>query len=293
MDISAIVKQVMDELEKQGAQQQSNAKTTSKTPEPKINYSTSEKVIDYKKEKNVGVDNPVDRDMIQKARSITPARIGIGRTGTRMKTKDYLDFRIDHAAAQDAVFRDVSDEFLKEMNLPILHSRSESMDDYLMNVDSGRKLAPESMKWAENNLQKNKQVQIIISDGLSSTGVEANIADILPALIQGLEVKNISVGQPVFIKRSRVWIQDEIAKITDCEVVISLIGERPGLATAKSISAYMIYRPGKDSVEADRTVISNIHDGGIPPVEAGAYLADLLADIIKHKASGVKYARMK
>ncbi|WP_423410390.1 ethanolamine ammonia-lyase subunit EutC [Heyndrickxia sp. MSNUG] len=293
MDISAIVKQVMDELEKKGAQQTNNPKNFNQTPEPKINYPTSEKVIDYKKDKNVGVDNPVDREMIQRARSITPARIGIGRTGTRMKTKDYLDFRIDHAAAQDAVFRDVSDEFLKEMNLPILHSRSESMDDYLMNVDSGRKLAPESVKWAENNLQKNKQVQIIISDGLSSTGVEANIADILPALIQGLEVKNISVGQPVFIKRSRVWIQDEIAKITNCDVVISLIGERPGLATAKSISAYMIYRPGKESVEADRTVISNIHDGGIPPVEAGAYLADLLADIIEHKASGVKYARMK
>jgi ethanolamine ammonia-lyase small subunit len=293
MDISAIVKQVMDELEKKGSQQMNDAKTFNKTPQPKINYPTSEKVIDYKKEKNVGVDNPVDRDMIQQARSITPARIGIGHTGTRMKTKDYLDFRIDHAAAQDAVFRDVSDEFLKEMNLPILHSRSESMDDYLMNVDSGRRLAPESVKWAENNLQKNKQVQIVISDGLSSTGVEANIADILPALIQGLEVKNISVGQPVFIKRSRVWIQDEIAKITNCDVVISLIGERPGLATAKSISAYMIYRPGKDSVEADRTVISNIHDGGIPPVEAGAYLADLLADIIKHKASGVKYAQMK
>jgi ethanolamine ammonia-lyase small subunit len=293
MDISAIVKQVMDELEKQGGQQQSKAKTFNKTPEPKINYTTSKKVIDYKKEKNVGVDNPVDREMIQQARAITPARIGIGHTGTRMKTKDYLDFRIDHAAAQDAVFRDVSDEFLKELNLPILHSRSESMDDYLMNVDSGRKLTPESVKWAENNLPKNKQVQIVISDGLSSTGIEANIADILPALIQGLEVKNISVGQPVFIKRSRVWIQDEIAKITNCDVVISLIGERPGLATAKSISAYMIYRPDKDSVEADRTVISNIHDGGIPPVEAGAYLADLLADIIKHKASGVKYAQMK
>jgi len=293
MDISAIVKQVMDELEKQGAQQQNNVKNLNKTPEPKIYFSTNEKVIQYKKEKNVGVDNPIDLEMIQQARSITPARIGIGRTGTRMKTKDYLDFRIDHAAAQDAVFRDVSDDFLKEMKLPILHSKSESMDDYLMNVDSGRKLTPESVKWAENNLQKNKQVQIVISDGLSSTGIEANIADILPALIQGLEVKNISVGQPVFIKRSRVWIQDEIAKITNCDVVISLIGERPGLATAKSISAYMIYRPGKDSVEADRTVISNIHDGGIPPVEAGAYLADLLADIIKHKASGVKYAQMK
>lgn len=293
MDITALVKQVLVELEKKGVHQTNSGPLVNKLPEPETDMSTSKKIIDYKKEKTVGVDNPEDVVSIQKARSITPARIGIGRTGTRMKTRDYLDFRIDHAAAQDAVFRDVSDEFLKQMNLPILHSRSKSLDDYLMNVDSGRKLAIESAEWAEANLLKNKQVQIVISDGLSSTGVEANIADILPALIQGLEVKKISVGQPVFIKRSRVWIQDEIAKITNCDVVISLIGERPGLATAKSISAYMIYRPGKDSVEADRTVISNIHDGGIPPVEAGAYLADLLADIIKHKASGVKYAQMK
>ena len=293
MDISALVKQVMAELEKKGVHQTDSGYLLNKLQEPETNIKTFNKMIEHKQEKTVGVDNPVDRDLIQKARSITPARIGIGRTGTRMKTRDYLDFRIDHAAAQDAVFRDVSDDFLKKLNLPILHSQSESMDDYLMNVDSGRKLAIESAKWAETNLPKNKQVQIVISDGLSSTGVEANIADILPALIQGLEVKNISVGQPVFIKRSRVWIQDEIAKITNCDVVISLIGERPGLATAKSISAYMIYRPGKDSVEADRTVISNIHDGGIPPVEAGAYLADLLADIFKHKASGVKYAQMK
>ncbi|MCM3572302.1 ethanolamine ammonia-lyase subunit EutC [Mesobacillus subterraneus] len=291
MDISAIVKEVMKELEKKEINQLDPLKSRQTIQDSKP--FSGGRTIEYTKEKLVGVENPSDRGMIEKLRAITPARIGIGHTGTRMKTREYLDFRIDHAAAQDAVFRDVSEDFLKQLNLPILISKSVSMDDYLMNVDSGRKLDPDSAKWAEAHLPKNKQVQIIISDGLSSTGIEANIGDILPALIQGLEVKKVSVGQPVFIKRSRVWIQDEIARITNCDVVISLIGERPGLATSKSISAYMIYRPGKESVEADRTVISNIHDGGIPPVEAGAYLADLLADILKHKASGVKYAHLK
>src|SRR5690606_29814624 len=97
---------------------------------------------------------------------------------------------------------------------------------------------------------------------------------------------------PVFIKRSRVWIQDDVASIVNCDCVISLIGERPGLATAKSISAYLIYKPGENTVEADRTVISNIHEGGVPPVEAGAHLADLIETILKQKASGVKLAKL-
>jgi ethanolamine ammonia-lyase small subunit len=287
MNIEDIVKQVIEELTKV-EKKDADVKPLSNGKIEGVNRD-----ILYKNEKIVGVDNPVDKSIIEKAQEITPARIGIGRSGTRMKTRDYLDFRIDHAAAQDAVFRGVSEEFLKELNLPVLQSKSSSMDEYLMNLDSGRKLDEASRIWAEEHLPKNKQVQIIVSDGLSSTGIEANIPDLLPALIQGLMVKNISMGDPIFIKKSRVWIQDEIAKIVNSDIVISLIGERPGLATSKSISAYLIYRPNDETVEADRTVISNIHEGGIPPVEAGAFLADLLADVLKAKASGVKFAQMK
>jgi ethanolamine ammonia-lyase small subunit len=288
MDIEAMVKQILEELTKG---EKSDTTTSQSVTNEKVEGVIRD--IVFNKENVVGVDNPIDEEMIEKVQKITPARIGIGHTGTRMKTRDYLDFRIDHAAAQDAVFRGVSDEFIKELKLPVLQSKSSTMDEYLMNLDSGRKLDDKSQKWAEEHLPKNKQVQIIVSDGLSSTGIEANIPDLLPALIQGLRVKNISIGDPVFIKRSRVWIQDEIAKIVNCDVVISLIGERPGLATSKSISSYLIYRPSQDTVEADRTVISNIHEGGIPPVEAGAFLADLLADVLKAKASGVKFAQMK
>lgn len=289
MDIQAIVEQVMKELEKKDI-------SSPDTKSSSFNTEETEGIVRnivYQKEKVVRVDSPNNKESIEKVQAITPARIGIGRAGTRMKTREYLDFLIDHAAAQDAVFKDVSEELLKEMNLPVLQSRAETMDEYLMNLDSGRKLNESSANWAQANLSKNKQVQIIVSDGLSSTGVEANIRDLLPALIQGLKVKNISISEPVFIKRSRVWIQDEIAAIVNCDVVISLIGERPGLATSKSISAYMIYRPDHNTVEADRTVISNIHDGGIPPVEAGAYLADLISDILKNKASGVKFAKLR
>ncbi|WHY36589.1 ethanolamine ammonia-lyase subunit EutC [Cytobacillus firmus] len=289
MDIQTIVKQVMEELQKEG-----QIISVDKPENAAVHTEESSvRTFSYEKVKQSGVDLPADLQEIEKVQAITPARIGIGRTGTRMKTRNYLDFRIDHAAAQDAVFKDVSEKLLNELKLPVLHSKSETMDQYLMDLDSGRKLLDSSRQWAEENLPKNKQVQIIVSDGLSSTGVEANIRDLLPALVQGLKSKNISLGEPVFIKRSRVWIQDDLASIVNCDCVISLIGERPGLATAKSISAYLIYQPNENTVEADRTVISNIHEGGVPPVEAGAHLADLIEEILKHKASGVKLSQLK
>ncbi|GGH74454.1 hypothetical protein GCM10010978_13330 [Compostibacillus humi] len=44
-------------------------------------------------------------------------------------------------------------------------------------------------------------------------------------------------------------------------------------------------------MEADRTVYSNIHNNGVPPAEAGAHLADTIAEMLKYKMSGVKFAR--
>jgi ethanolamine ammonia-lyase small subunit len=139
--------------------------------------------------------------------------------------------------------------------------------------------------------EKNVQVQILVVDGLSSSAIEANIPDILPALSQGLKAAGIKVGTTFFVKHGRVWIQDEIARLVNAEVIISLIGERPGLGTAESLSAYTIYRPNEKTVEADRTVVSNIHRGGIPPAEAGAHLVDLLQQILHAKISGVKLTR--
>ncbi|WP_088032061.1 ethanolamine ammonia-lyase subunit EutC [Evansella clarkii] len=285
MDVKKIVDQVLKELER-------------KKSESGFRYSSSditEKVREfvYTSPKTVTVDKPRNRKTIEEAQSITPARIGIGRSGTRMKTKNYLEFRVDHAAAQDAVFKDVDNNVLKDLNLPILQSRAESMDQYLMNLDAGRKLNDDSIKWLKENAVMRKQVQIVVSDGLSSTGVEQTVPDLLPSLVQGLESKAISIGTNVFVRKSRVWIQDQIASLVDCDLVISLIGERPGLATSRSISAYIIYRPGEKSVEADRTVYSNIHEGGVPPVEAGAYLSDVIEQMLHFKASGVKFLQAK
>jgi len=250
-------------------------------------------VIQFPEQKQRGVEKPNNPEALERAMNRTPARIGIGRAGTRMKTGSYLQFRIDQAAAHDAVMKTISPTLLETLQLPALHTKATDMSDYLMNLDSGRVLSDESVRWLEQNADKGKDVQIIISDGLSTSACEATIPDLLPALLQGLAMRNISVGKPVFIHRGRVWVQDQVASIVNCKVVISLIGERPGLATAESLSAYMIYKPDANTVESDRTVISNIHRGGTLPIEAGAYLAELLEDILKYQASGVKYMQLR
>lgn len=81
-----------------------------------------------------------------------------------------------------------------------------------------------------------------------------------------------------------------MAELLGARVVCILIGERPGLATAESMSAYICYNARVGQPEARRTVVSNIHSGGIAAVEAGAYIAELIAKIIDAKASGVELA---
>lgn len=235
-----------------------------------------------------GVDNPKNQAALEAMKQVTNARIALGRCGMRQKTDPLLRFLADHAAAQDAVFLDVSEDFLKNNNLETVTTEAATKDDFLTDPSRGTVLSADGRRVLEKVCKKGAQVQIIVSDGLSSRAIENNIPDILAPLMQGLQGCNISVGAPVFIKNGRVRVMDEVGMILGSDVVLNLIGERPGLGTASSMSAYLIYKPTKDTVEADRTLISNIYKGGTPPVEAGAQLVELIKDILKHKATGVK-----
>ena len=238
------------------------------------------------------IENPNNPEALKIMRKATPARIAIGKCGTRQKTAPYLNFLADHAAAQDAVFMDVSDEFLQKNNLMKTQTAAQDKDEYLMKPDLGKKLGEESKKAILERIEKGRQVQIIIVDGLSSTAIESNTEDALPALMQGLKAENLSVGTPFFVKYGRVGIQDEIGMLLGCDVIVAFVGERPGLTTAESMSSYMIYRPNEKTVEADRTVISNIHREGTPPAEAGAHMATLIKKMIDKKASGVNLTEL-
>jgi ethanolamine ammonia-lyase small subunit len=240
----------------------------------------------------IGVENPNNLEALKVMRKSTPARILMGRAGARQRTASLLNFQADHAAAVDAVFKDVSDEFLAEHNLFKVRTIVKDKDEYLMKPELGKKLSNETKREILDKGDKGKQVQIIVVDGLSSTSIEANIADVMPALIQGLETQGITVAKPFFIQYGRVGVMDEVAPLMACDVIVEFIGERPGLITADSMSAYMAYRPDQNMVEAERTVISNIHRGGTPPAEAGAHLATVVKKMIDNKVSGVKLAEL-
>ncbi|MEG1478479.1 MAG: ethanolamine ammonia-lyase subunit EutC, partial [Clostridiales bacterium] len=179
-------------------------------------------------------------------------------------------------------------DFLKNNNLETVTTEAATKEQFLTEPNRGTVLSADGRRILENACKKGVQVQIIVTDGLSSRAIENNIADIMPPLIQGLQGSGITVGAPVFVKNGRVRVMDEVGIQLGCDVVLNLIGERPGLGTASSMSAYLIYKPTKDTVEAERTLISNIYKGGTPPVEAGAQLVELIKDILKYKATGVK-----
>jgi len=217
----------------------------------------------------------------------TPARIGVGRAGPRLKTQTLLTLRADHAAARDAVMMDVPEQLLERLGLFSVQTCCTSKDQFLTRPDLGRQFSLETLEEIKLRCRKSPDVQIYASDGLSSTAIQANLANILPVLMQGLEARGLTVGTPFFVRFGRVAAMDHIAQALDAKVTCVLLGERPGLGTAESMSAYLAYRATVGMPEARRTVVSNIHRNGISAVEAGAYLCDVIEMILKAKASGV------
>ncbi|HEM3696734.1 TPA: ethanolamine ammonia-lyase subunit EutC [Streptococcus suis] len=233
------------------------------------------------------IPNAINEEAYRKIKQFTPARLGLWRAGNRYKTQTILRFRADHAAAQDAVFSYVSEDFVKEMGFIPVHTKASSKDEYLTRPDLGRIFPEDQQEIIKNNCKKNAKVQIVVGDGLSSSAIEANVRDFLPALKQGLKMFGLEFDEVLFIKHSRVGAMDHIAELTGAEVVCILIGERPGLVTAESMSAYLAYKPTIGMPESRRTVVSNIHKGGTPAVEAGAYVAEIIKKILDNKKSGV------
>jgi ethanolamine ammonia-lyase small subunit len=234
------------------------------------------------------VPNPVHRGALETLKKTTPARLGVWRAGPRYKTETLLRFRADHAAAMDAVFNEMpEDGLLKRMNLKVIQTLCTDKDNYLTRPDLGRKFSDESKAEIKSIVGSGASVLIYISDGLSTTAVETCAEDTYKAILQGLDRNGIKTAPPFFVKYGRVPAQDEVGDVTGADVVVTLIGERPGLVTAESMSSYMAYKPTVGMPEARRTVVSNIHKGGTPPVEAGAYIADIIKLMLENKASGL------
>ncbi|MBQ2927411.1 MAG: ethanolamine ammonia-lyase subunit EutC [Oscillospiraceae bacterium] len=232
-------------------------------------------------------DSPENPEKYRKMKERTPARLGSGRAGPRYKTLTMLRFRADHAAAQDAVFSQVPEDFPEKNGMVSLQTRCRDKEEYLTRPDHGRCFDAENQEKLRKAIPGTPRVQIVVGDGLSSAAITANAMDCLEAIREGLKLRSIDPGTPVFVRYCRVGAGDAIGDVTGCELVCMLVGERPGLVTDKSMSAYITYRPRTGVSESARTVVSNIHAQGTPAVEAGAHIAGLIETILKKQVSGV------
>lgn len=233
------------------------------------------------------VEGAKDAAGFQRLKAKTPARLGSGKAGARYKTLTMLRFRADHAAAQDAVFSQVPEDFAQKNGLIPVKTCCKDKDEYLTRPDHGRRFDEENQKIIRAQITGAPQVQVVVGDGLSSAAIQANAMDCLAAMTDGLKARGITLGKSLFVRYCRVGAGDAVGDITGCQLVCVLVGERPGLVTDKSMSAYITYQPHTGVSESARTVVSNIHAQGTPAVEAGAYIAELIETILKKKVSGV------
>ena len=241
--------------------------------------------VDYRQV--LDVPDPANEEEYRRLRSQTVARLGVWRAGPRYRTNTFLRFRADHAVAMDAVFTDVPEDLLEKAGLFTVQTLCDSKDTYLTRPDLGRRFSDETVAELRKRCVLNPDIQIVASDGLSSTSITANLLDVLPAILQGLKASGATVGTPFFIKYGRVGAMDAVTEALGAKVTVILLGERPGLATGESMSAYMTYGGYIGIPEASRTVVSNIHRGGTTPTEAGAFIAELCLRMLKEKASGL------
>ena len=267
-ELRALVERMVAELAGQAPTPQVKAadyKPLEETPTQSSGQGSGESLPDITEidiRKQYLVENPKNKEVFLDLKSKTPARIGVGRAGARYKTITQLRMRADHAAAQDSVFSLVDEAFVQKMGFVPVQTLCQDKDEYLTRPDRGRRF-------------------------------DANVADCIPAIQAGLKAYGLETGKVLFIKFCRVGASDHIGELTGADVVCMLVGERPGLVTAESMSAYITYQPRIGTPESDRTVISNIHRQGTAAVEAGAHIAELIKTMLEKKASGVKLAQMQ
>lgn len=244
-------------------------------------------------------DNPLSPQepqtiSLELARDLTPARVLVGHSGPAYRTATWLRLREDHAAARDAVHAevDVLKDFGKDRiarhQLFSATTRANSKAEFLRRPDLGRRFTGESRQLILASGPGGRNLQIAIGDGLSAIAAAAQAPELLDRLCDLAREKGWSLGRPFFVRHCRVGIMNEIGDLLGPDIVVLLIGERPGLATAESLSAYLAFRPREGCTDAQRNLISNIHSGGIGIAEAARRVMALAEQFRLMGRSGVE-----
>lgn len=246
---------------------------------------------------------PSDPDIVRKSpdwqelenriRERTPARLMEGRSGASYRTATQLQLRADHAAARDAVQAELDlsanlgQEFIERWRIFEVSTRATSKPEYLLRPDLGRTFDETARSSIREQCPHSCDLQIVIGDGLSVRAVSAQVPGLLPLLFEGARERDWSSGRCFAIRHCRVGVMNEVGELLAPAAVVLLVGERPGLATAESLSAYLAYRPRHGHTDADRNLVSNIHQNGVPIPEAAMRILNLVHAMLKERTSGV------
>ena len=238
---------------------------------------------------------PDDDRLWVELRRLTPARIGLKRTGASLATKPLLDLQLAHARARDAVHEPLDEPRLiadlAVLGLPVLSIASMSKDrqQYLTCPDVGRRLSP----CAETTLSQHAKgngydVALVVADGLSARAVQVHAVPVLAGVLPGLRAEDWRIAPLVLVRQGRVAVGDAIASTLRANCVLVLIGERPGLSAPDSMGVYMTWHPGPQTTDANRNCISNIRPEGVGYTDAAFKLAYLIRAMRSRHLSGVQ-----
>jgi ethanolamine ammonia-lyase small subunit len=239
---------------------------------------------------------PADRtaaDALLALRERTPARLLVGRSGPAYRTSTQLDLREDHALAVDAVqtemdlTRDLGQALIDLSGLFEVSTLALDKSQFLKRPQLGRQLSAAARVEIADKCPQGIDLQVAIGDGLSAAAIAAQVPALLPLLEAGAEKRGWTFGRPFAIRYCRVGVLNDIGDLVDPQVAVLLIGERPGLATAESLSAYMAFRPRPGDTDAQRNLISNIHARGVDPLSAAERILALAEQIRAAQSSGV------
>jgi ethanolamine ammonia-lyase large subunit len=229
----------------------------------------------------------------------TPALYGLESAGPRPANAVARQVRLNQGVGREAIHAELRIEDLQRIApFRVVATEASSKEAHLSSPDAGARLSTQSREWLT---PENRNVQIVVSDGLSAEAVHHNMNDLLPVLMEGFEGRGFTTGQPIAARYGRVKLAEPLAEALRCDLVVYLIGERPGgdALASRSLSTYLVYRlgdaatqlaaatfSGNEAVRYEYTVISNIYSGGLPAAEAGGVIVDKVCEIFKFKAAG-------
>ncbi|GCE83632.1 ethanolamine ammonia-lyase subunit EutC [Komagataeibacter diospyri] len=226
-------------------------------------------------------DRPISWQALQ---ARTSARIGLARAGNTISGAAVREFQYAHVRARHAVSITLD---INQLNLSLPHieveSRAGDRDEYVRRPDLGRQLSDTSR---ESLPHGRYDIVFVIADGLSALAAQQQGPAVLAAVIPLLA--DWCIAPLVVAQRARVALGDEIATCLGARCVVMMIGERPGLRCAESMSLYMTWNPKVGMRDSGRNCISNIHGhGGLSAMTAASSLVWLLKMARMRNYSGV------